>query len=213
VEIPTPPTDSLYKFKAIGGILMILASGYLAYREVHDIADLESHLYSDVLIVQAENESFSEREASLGAEVKRLEEAAKDLPPISTATEADKTVARALRDQLREARRTLDVAVSDLAGKRKQLAILEGKRDALHVSLIEMSAILIECLLVLLTGASLTVWGFVEWERKLQRPQDELLQIQLEVARLALVKAKAESAAPAEEPPQRGSMGDSDLRT
>jgi hypothetical protein len=40
----------------------------------------------------------------------------------------------------------------------------------------------------------MTARGFQEWYVRVQKPQDELLQIQLEQAKLALTKAKAEAA-------------------
>src|SRR6202035_5318622 len=107
MDIPTPPTDSLYKFKAISGIVLLLGLLYIGYLAM----DVAFHLHPEKLDADA----------------------------------------------------------------RHLIANMYGWGGWLFATAILFAY-----------GAMLI--GFREWRLKIQEPQDELLQIQLEQARLALAK-------------------------
>ncbi len=111
MEIPTPPTDSLYKFMAIGGLVLLLAGFYIFYRA------------SDVY----------------------------------------------LRVDIHDA------------------ALVALARDVYN-------RVTWLCFGAFIIGGLSAGLGFDKWRIKIQEPQDELLQIQLEQARLALAGAKKEAA-------------------
>ena len=114
MEIPTPPSDSLYKFKAISGLLFVLGAFFIAYKV------LEGAFTFRIQIEKLDADTYQ---------------------ILSTAFDWG---------------RWLWVAVILIAGGETWLA-------------------------------------FREWRIKIQKPQDELLQIQLEQARLALARSKREA--------------------
>lgn len=192
MEIPTPPTDSLYKFRAIGGIIMMLGSTYICYKTLHDITERQTGVASEILITETEKAVNKDNMTIIGNDLTRIESAFNRLPPLGGWSDKDKNVGQVLSDQVSKVRSLFDRTTADWEAIRRRIAILEGRANALHESVVEMRWVLVNCLIMLLYGGYLTTWGFLAWGRKIQEPQDELLQIQLEQARLALAKAKAE---------------------
>ena len=55
MEIPSVPTDNLYKFKAIGGIVLVLAGLYLSFRVAHDFnASLDRLIATETAVVSGQ---------------------------------------------------------------------------------------------------------------------------------------------------------------
>lgn len=136
MEIPTPPTDSLYKFKALAGLILILVPLYLAYRIGSDITE-QLHKSS-------------------------LEAVAIQPGGVDTA---------------------------------RRVALLDTALGHVRRSMTESYFLYALCALAVILGCSYAKEGFRQWNQKIQGPQDELLQIQLEQARLTLAKSRKEAAA------------------
>jgi len=208
MEIPTPPTDSLYKFAAIGGIILMVAALYISYRTVHDLREREAKLKTEMMVREVDLEERKERRKENAEGIHRILEATEQLEkevdqlpsrPPASALEGEKKKSALIRADLQTLRVAEAREVANREALSRQLATLEGNSEAMGRSLPDFELIQIICGCLGCFGALCTVWGFKDWRQKIQGPQDELLQIQLEQARLVLAKAKAESAAPAED--------------
>ncbi len=118
--------------------------------------------------------------------------------PRDKLSDVDKDIGRFLSDEVDQTDASFRRGISELEAIRRRVASLTGKNKAVNESITEMWVVLINCGINYLFGFYLTVWGFMEWGRMIQRPRDELLRIQLEQAKIALAKAKAEVEVPAE---------------
>ena len=173
--LPTPPTDSLYKFKAISGILLVIAGFYFQTRLIHDITDFSER------VLTATEDGRIDRLTRLNRELLHLIQNLTTPSPAAKKPEADKGVSPPNTSK----------HLAD-ANDAKELAILAAVLGTLALAM--QLFLNVCCLAVILWSIGMTARGFQDWYVRIQKPQDELLQIQLEEARLALTKTKAEAA-------------------
>jgi hypothetical protein len=173
--LPTPPTDSLYKFKAISGIVLVIAGFYFQTRVIRDVAVFSERL------VTATDDGRINRLTRLNRELLHLIQNLTTASPAVEESEADKAVSLP-----NTTKRLAD------ANDARFLAILAGV--LLTLATVMQLFLNLCCFAVILGSIGMTARGFQDWYVRVQKPQDELLQIQLEQAGLALLKAKAEAA-------------------
>jgi hypothetical protein len=178
MEIPTPPTDSLYKFKAIGGIILMLAPLYVAYKIDHDIRERLNRIDVEVMVEKADADFRSEINHAKEGHPQGGTRVTGQTPPNSLAPVTNEAEA--------------------LEAARKKWAEIEARHRHLGRSMKESWFLIPFCLLLTYLGYTYTRDGFREWRKNIQEPQDQLLQIQLEQSSLALAKMKATAALPAE---------------
>jgi hypothetical protein len=197
VEIPTPPTDSLYKFMAIGGVILMLGGLYISYRLVHDLEERQATTTPIFRAAKAEAEIRAARRQETETELQRVEKGVIGRPCAGFKGFEKETIAGdMLASDFAKLHTLIARDKSDWESARRQMAILDGKLDVVRESIPGVRLNLAMCLILGCVGAYYTVKGFHEWRQKIQKPQDELLQIQLEQARLAFARTKAESATP-----------------
>jgi hypothetical protein len=150
-QLPQPPTDNLYKFKAIAGISLLIVSlgvpAFLAYSSIIDVLDIRAKI--SVLEEEQNNllEDLTRRNTDISAGKVESEQKAEDF-----------------RERIRRARlKNIEV---------------KGENDKLIVRAILLFLLLV--LSAFLSFASLA-WiyrGFNDWQNKLQVYQDAIVKNQ-----------------------------------
>ncbi|RKR82649.1 hypothetical protein BDD43_2834 [Mucilaginibacter gracilis] len=165
-NIPTLPTDSLYKFMFIGGIVLILFSFFTMNRASDDIKLKRKAADSLSATIRTRNkiDSLKSRwfDRNLNSHIFTTEE---------------------LKSQIENERKNLIdfISLSD-AYEKKALDLIKDEHK------IDLISFFMGVLIVV--GITFTIVGGCQWYIKIQIPQDRLLQIQLQLAETELKNAK-----------------------
>jgi Ca2+/Na+ antiporter len=159
-----PPTDNLYKFIAISGILLVLynlifTSQFLINNHVQaqkisnelDIVEIEqNHLHEDILYLKKKVSILSEN-----LEKKSVEESSEELKEFST-----------LNAKLKTKNREIEIKIKEMENKNKLL------KDRVKFGIF----LIIIGLITFIVGIYLTYRGFYLWYHRLQKYQDTLIK-------------------------------------
>lgn len=207
MSIFTPPTDNLYKFMALSGIVLIIAfivpllffhqTGMEYLEQVRGSKELEVQ----EKFVNQRLETLKLRDKEAKDEKQELQKRLAGLNPASNSTEIDK-----LEVRIKEANREID-SIADssyelslnLALKQAQVnseetVSLNRRRDS-------RVAIVVGAIWVIL-GFFLSVFGFPLWYIKLQRHQDRVVKKEAEDKLASAAANKQIEQMPPNEPPQ-----------
>jgi len=156
MQIPSLPTDNLYKFLAIAGLVIIVLSVVGPWSRYEQLTPKTIEVETQV--------STHKREiVSVESAIMRTEE---ELKKAKTQKERELLLARA--EELQKQKRQLQIMISEIAGKRTLLQHLQ-ERVALYFVVGTYS---------LVFGVIVSIVGFVLWYRRVQRYQDGILKQQ-----------------------------------
>lgn len=195
MEIPTIPTDNLYKFKAISGIVIIIISlASITFNTINLFSELFELNY-EWEIIQFESKTLNHDINSIYDVVKQK---SSDLPDsiqeqiFNGGTDVDSdnnSFSVLIWDYFLESGQIQDpsdIAIIkagklltekniEIRRKGYELLYLEKKRQMSFIIFIAHSVI---TLLLLIWGGKLAIFGFHSWYHKLQKYQDKLIKKQ-----------------------------------
>jgi hypothetical protein len=177
--IPTPPTDSLYKYIAITGIVLALVSipglSFLAYFNMHYERYQSGKPLSErseQIIKQAECRKI---ELPLGTQKCLLSEINVDDSSGLSIEKLDELITQ---------------QTNQLEYHKNSIAVVEGLEE--HIVWLSTSGIIYIFITVPLLSLILIMYGFWRWFKKIQKPKDELTLVELEIRKLERAKLEAE---------------------
>lgn len=162
MDFLTLPTDSTYKLAAVGGMVLLLGSMWVATTQLNELS-------LEVATRQANSEILALKVEDLSRDVDVLDRRAN---PSKDEALAMKAKIQALRDKRLEQRLETQITSAKSANFRQLWNMLK---------------------VFLFLGFILMAWGFFCWHRKIQIPQDQLIQEQVAVLkRQRLAEARAQ---------------------
>lgn len=179
---PIPPSDSLYKFTAIGGLILVVLSLYLPWKLEADLhaAYLDMRLELAKHDVQAANvfQAAAENITGFDAEANELQ---KEIEILKTTKSED---FKAKLEHLREFINDKQLGPKEV-GKKLQQFILPLPEVEYAVKKLELSSQLLNKLkyisqMTLGLGTIMTMYGFWNWYFKFQVHQDRIIKTQAE---------------------------------
>ena len=181
MDIFTPPTDNLYKFMALSGIVLILAGVivppvFFQQTGMEYLAQLRS---SDELGVQEKFvkerlDTLKSREQQASSEKDKLQQRLDKLKPTSNSTEADRLEAR-----IKEANHEIESIADSAYELRLNLELKRAQfkyEETVSLNRLRTSRQFVLVGWVLgLVGVFLSFVGFRRWYKRLQKFQDQLV--------------------------------------
>ena len=162
IEQFRPPTDSLYKFIAITGVALTLFVGWSLVQTEVQTYKLRREMNASVQsLVRAESSKFAEGFMTLADDV----ESGTVSPGVEVGKRID-TIMESKPDNFDELEESAMKAAWDLG---------IHQRETNPERTLQLFAAVV--------GTIIAISGFVLWWRRVQKPLDELLQLQLEKAR------------------------------
>ena len=170
MNLQNPPTDSLYKFCAIAGLVVVLISIYLPMRMVEEFESKASAFILELRRAKVELEFQS----------KELEGLDKDLTSLRQSLmqkQANKSVHEKSVEHINQSASAIRQTAKIVALKNAEIITTEeeikrlGERTRFAVRVGTIGWIL---------GALLAIYGFTNWYRKIQVHQDALIKRQAE---------------------------------
>ena len=175
-----PPTDNLYKFIAISGLMLLILSfvpEYLSFRYVEKLVEYENHQKRFITEIKAatnEREKLNERlnnyNEQLEKIVKDLNETRKAVNKKELIDQADEIIKNS--NELSEYNKKLDQEFKKLFLTKNDLdtegTMLDTYDDEIKY-LKDLSRI------IFIVGCLLIIFGFSTWYYKVQKPNDLIL--------------------------------------
>lgn len=170
MNLPSIPTDNLYKFCAVTGVVLLLFGTTFPIQKIFDTQDdLDlARTESKIFMVQAAN--LSEELVSLEYDVNSLE---KDI------TEAKTNPDTANFGFLRSSSSAAAIKLAAVKEKRHELAIFnmrqQGNLDHLKNLFQRLWLYVSAGAIFIISGLNLAFFGFSRWYYRVQKPADDLL--------------------------------------
>ena len=201
------PTDNLYKFMAVGGIILVIAGVYYPPIFFHQTGmeylaqlrtDKEYKVHQE--FISQRLKTLAEREQKAKNQRTVLETRLAGLNQASNTTEVDK-----LRDNIKQADREIDSLADSAHDLRLSLAVKKVQSDYEETASINRRRDsrygLVFGWVVALIGAGTSIIGFRRWYRRLQKFQDRLFLKEAEAKLAAPTASEAEKPAQPSQPP------------
>lgn len=175
------PTDNLYKFLAITGVIAVLASINFGFHQIEVVVLERIELEAELAGFQQELRVFQAQ--SEGADVYRqaADEAGQLVreSPIEESIESTETRRVLISSYSKAAKKSLD-ATTELAIASMDLANtsahIEAHHEKIKFLIYERNVLLIVYIFMFLIGVSMAFFGFYSWYFKLQCFQDEIIK-------------------------------------
>ena len=169
MEFPSLPTDNLYKFYALAGLIGLVLAFWHFDEKADHMRDESIRFENEAATLQLEQKFLLEEQTAL---LKRLDELKKQDFGRLTADEAEKHRAELahFQTELEKQAKAQRLKVQELVNKQRSLADVVGRT---HDSWVRMR----------FTLCSLLIWslyGFIVWHRKIQVFQDRILRNEAE---------------------------------
>ncbi len=169
MAFPSLPTDNLYKFMALAGIVIVALSAYFAGSRISEVTDR-------IIDVQENIEIADANVASLQRKAERLEKmVAASIQSTTGGSIPDhsKLTIQYSKEELIVLRREASDAVTE---QRIQVVHLEAANKRVKLLNERLPTILGSCVILGIVGLILAVSGFSLWYVKVQKPLDVLLK-------------------------------------
>jgi hypothetical protein len=184
MEFPSLPTDSVYKFQAVAGIVLMLAAAVLprqyadSYRQKAREMQLASEkLKIEVTHLEKEIARQTQRLDYLHRSTKALDDS---IPTLNPRRKRDRDVVAVRMKLIAEQREEIDAAATKIDTAtyeaRLKTAALEGSYRETKDLQADAKEAISESRFMLNLGASLSLIGFICWFWYVQRYQDEILK-------------------------------------
>ncbi len=177
MHFPNLPTDNLYKFLALSGVVVVLVSIFYPISRLGELRQKAIELAAEIKILDLESKRLTVNHSQLEREVaafeKQLSAAEKEKRP----TPGDIDSIEKIHNQLRTRALKLETSNDDLQVK---LVKVSAKNDQL-VQLVRYVEYFVNVMYGGIVIGVLLAWvGFGLWYVRVQRPQDLLLKQQIE---------------------------------
>lgn len=174
MTLPELPTDNLYKFMSIFGLLLFFSSYYFLWIKYTQIQPAIFDLEEEISVFELENKYLSEDLDSLDKNIQMLEQEVNGLDKLPTENLTRKSVSESgiklnsIKDkiyQLKDLKRNSE----------KKTIILNNKVNRLEQLGHENKTIGVVFLVISTVGLIFSVQGLKLWYQRLQRPLDKRL--------------------------------------
>lgn len=190
MNIPNLPTDNLYKFCAIAGLVILGLSLYVPYQMLWQNIAAEialrreiKEIYTEFDIIKKEKE-LDDLLIRLDQSTFKNEERDKNVN-VHKDKKSDETLA------IKKAIDNLRNEISEFKRVRLKQGELEYNFDSLKKSMHRVDEILYYCKFLGIIGILLTYFGFRNWYLKIQVYQDAIIKKQAQEAGIEIKKTKA----------------------
>ncbi len=181
IPIPNLPTDSLYKFIFVGGVLMILSSFYLLNQKSDTLYDSIKNSDAIQLKLQTEDSLDTLLAKQYLDEFQIHKKQAEFYVSHNLVDSAERRLSK-MRDLQNGTLRLLKKANAKYLMSTSEIKILDNIQKQYNND--------VRLLYVLLfLGLVLTTCGYFGWQYRIQIPQDRMTKIQLELMEIQLKKA------------------------
>jgi septal ring factor EnvC (AmiA/AmiB activator) len=174
MNLPSIPTDNLYKFCAVSGVVLLL---FGATYPVQKLFDTQNNLDQ----VRTEEKILSAQIADLREDFQRLNSDLESLDKDTTAAEANPGAADV--PSLRARSAAAGTTLSAVKTQGRHLAIInirqQGNFEHLTHLIQRLWLYLAAAAIFMLGGLQLAFFGFRRWYYRVQKPADDLLQRQI----------------------------------
>ncbi|MEK0337966.1 MAG: hypothetical protein QQN41_11090, partial [Nitrosopumilus sp.] len=189
-KIPLP-TDNLYKFMALSGIMLMLLVFIPVYR-VHSLTTEAMEITGEIAVIGIEADYLKEKVSYLKDEKDELVAKSKKLLIESEAIDSEKVQSE---DNMSEHRELIEKGLAEIYQKGMLILELTNEQEILLAESNNKNEIVIykykinDRMLLLARiiacgGIALAAYGFILWYRKLQRYQDRIVKNQAEKQQL-----------------------------
>jgi len=170
VNLQNPPTDSLYKFCAIAGLVVVLISVYLPERMVEEFESKASVFILELRKAKVELEFQSKELDSLNKDLTSLRQSLMQKQANKSVQEKSIERTNQAASAIRQTSKTVELKNAEIMTTEEEIKRLgERTRSAVRVGAIGW-----------ILGGILAVYGFTNWYRKIQVHQDALIKRQAE---------------------------------
>jgi len=179
--IPNIPTDNLYKFVAVTGVLIIFVPTFFLLKEAADIDSKIIKLQGATDILNAKIKVYNAIANIKMIQLKSIE--VKTQLNILENKLSKKIVSEKKSETLSSAMKSITCSETDLATfclLAKDLESLQIEKEKLHCTAKEISALsnnllysIVFLVFSLVIGFFMAIWGFCKWYVKVQKRQDE----------------------------------------
>jgi hypothetical protein len=163
IPVPVAPTDNLYKFMAIFGLAVVVASAILIGMKAHEFND---HISGSVVPQIELSILESRRKELLAAESEALHNRMQELPHSQPATAP---IAKALSEVMTQ--------LNDQIAAKKAEVDMESAKTSVGKKILDSA--IFDYSIGAGVGICFAGLGFYYWYHRLQKPQDELLKAQV----------------------------------
>jgi len=174
MELPTPPTDNLYKFQALSGLTIIVLTVWFLAGQLNDVLLQCIDARNDITRLELEMSNVKQDIKLLVDNMSRMDES---LTNVVTQNQKDNAVAKL--NKYGEQRQELQTQERDI--------LLKGNAIEAKAYLIDWEKSKVEILGILgvfaiAFGLILSIHGFRNWYKKIQVYQDQILKNESELA-------------------------------
>jgi hypothetical protein len=172
MTIPSLPTDNLYKFIALSGLVLMLFSATYPVHQVFELRERKAQTDEEVEVLRIEVTALMEKVARLEKEVDAFDKETKE----ARETDRDKDLVKSRAAEFRA--RSAEIRQANL-----ELEMRSARLAVKHRLLSDIATNVLIVIVVLgvfgTAGLFMASWGFRAWYFRVQRLQDLLLNKQL----------------------------------
>lgn len=197
MTLPIPPSDSLYKFTAIGGLILVVLSLYVPWKMVSDLRITQLDTDLELTKMETANEALSGTLKEIASAMQDLQEQdphlEKDLDELqkSSGTKNKQPPNSSKLHHLETQITVYKSALKKIESKTEQLASGNEQRNILLAQskntlekqtflLGQVDTLTVISRITLILGLIMTIWGFWNWNFKFQVYQDRIIKAQAE---------------------------------
>ena len=170
---PIPPSDNLYKFTAIGGLILVVLTVYLSEKVLYDLKIMSLDIDFELSTLEIEEEYLhkgfdqeKERSASIEKDDSALQANGNRTKTSTSSLAAHDIRTDAVRDESKRKQHRLALAKVDN----------QNKKLRSYFSSVENIGVITGCTLTI--GLLMTFYGFWNWYFKFQVYQDQIVKAQ-----------------------------------
>lgn len=173
MNLPSLPTDNLYKFCALSGVVLLLFGATFPVQKLFETQDNLDRVETEIAILGAQTSAFQQ-------EAQRLKSDSESLQSDIAAAEENPRTADVEALGARNAKANTTLSAASKKGHQLTITNLRQKGNLDHVGHLvqRMWLYLLAAAAFMLGGLSLARFGFKHWYHRVQKPSDEILQRQ-----------------------------------
>lgn len=170
MNLPSIPTDNLYKFCAVSGVVLLLFGATFPVQKLFETQNNVDRARTEINILAQQVAFLAEDQGSLHADLSELE---------NKTDAAVANLASANLPSLRARTATVRKTVNTVSENRRQLLLssirLKGNVDHATHLIHRMWLYIAGAAMFMFGGLALSRFGFMRWYDRVQKPADELL--------------------------------------
>jgi preprotein translocase subunit SecG len=190
----TPPTDSLYKFQAVSGVILLIASIVLPYIKAHEEDEITAQATQGVGIAQADETELATLASFLQQETEAIEHSS-TRSSTTTNPATPQEGAQSQDGNINNAKEELRKLVELTKSVSEKIAVAKAQTDLEGDALRDMKYLNKQTAIMGIFGLFLWLIGSYNWHKHIQEPQNELLRLQVAKAKADVEAIKPSAAA------------------